>query len=279
MKRKGLWKRLVVTGLVSLTILSVVGCGKGTAVAEPVVAEVNTENTVVEDVEEQVVAEVEPSEESEVEETTEETVVAEPQITHDWGRVTRDELKIHVDLDERVSDEYMLNDYCSFKNVCDWLNCASPEYPTETFRDVISGYFGKESYFADMMETGTNDQILYELARLASISWVLNSTDGKLSSVDVYLEDTDTYIFWVSAQNSEGLHFIFNARDNRLKLVEGEESVDYSEALSDETLAAYMTAINQALEGNEIDVYEESSTTNTDTTFEEDTNKSGGFIE
>lgn len=173
----------------------------------------------------------------------------------DWAKYTYSDEATEITYQNGVSDDYMMTEKGSFKNLCDWLEYAVPGYPKETLRQLISIYFMNKNEYEDTMSVLPTDYKSISLSTFASLAWQINhDTNGTIKGAKVYYTDPTSIIFEIGQSGSYSL-LKWNIQDYTLSIGNSVDSMTSYEttSLNNDTLAVYATAIEHAFNGEKVD--------------------------
>lgn len=191
-----------------------------------------------------------------------ETTISENSQNYDtWCDRKQIDNIIYVTYNKGISDDYMITEKGSFGDMCDWPEYAVPGYPTETFRKVFSLFFTDQEFFEECTQKVDEEQRNVAFALLASISWQIDHDGAVVNNLHRIVGENTLYSFEVSAKDTGDYIFQWNVNTNDLAIGKDDDRlVDYQTTVFDRTyIAAYMIAIEEALNGTPVEV---SSTSN-----------------
>ncbi len=170
----------------------------------------------------------------------------------DWTSYNQIDNIVYVKYTNGISDDYNITPEGTFGDVCDWLEYAVPDYPSETYRKIVSLFFASQELFEEDMSRLTEDQRNQILATLASISWQINHDGAVVNNMHCIVGDETLYNFEVTAPGTGDYIFQWNVNTDELAIGKDDDSlVDYQTTVFDSKyIAAYMVAVDEALKGN-----------------------------
>lgn len=254
-------KKLIVALLMSLTITSLAGCsfaiGNDTYMDNYARERLESDESDEQDSDDEEVKGEEEVETSKESEKTAEVDLEDSSSSNDWSNVshTDDKSAIVAEYSNGISDDEIIWGTSTFKDLCDWLEYASPNYPKESLRRVVSVYFGKKDWYEEAISYGQDDlEVIF--AHLATIAWYIdspNSLDGVVQSVSCDVDNPSVYKFSIKSNSLGNIVLVWNSSDGNSFEIgkEGSDSfTTYTLAKYDDSVNMNYIAVQECFKGN-----------------------------
>jgi len=277
-------KKLIVALLMSLTVASLAGCSFAIVddtymdnyARERLESDESDEQDSDEDEDNE--EEVETSKESE---KTAEVDLEDSHSSSDWANIsyTDDKSAIVAEYSNGISDSETIWGTSTFKDLCDWLEYASPNYPKESLRRVVSVYFGKKDWYADALSAG-QDNLEVLFAHLATIAWYIdspNSLDGVVQSVSCDVDNPSVYKFNIKSNSLGNVVLVWDSsKGNSFEIgKEGSDSfTTYTLVKYDDSVNMNYIAVQECFKGNKAGADSSQSTEITESSSSSDSTMS-----
>lgn len=170
----------------------------------------------------------------------------------DWCVISKTDSQITCEYSAGVSDSFEIADGVTFATLCDWFKEASPEFEKETFRRVLSLYFGNAEYYSAMWNYDTDTQSIV-LGKLAEVAHTIDKVDGSVSTMRVMTSNQNIYIYDVACADYGDCSLYVDDKTGEMVLHQYATGNDSEGQIKDDVLAVWATAAELALSGQQPD--------------------------
>ena len=261
-------RKLIVALLMSLTVASLAGCsfaiGDDTYMDNYARERLESDESDEQDSDEEDEEDKDDKEDKEVEtskdsEKPTEADLEDSSSSSDWATIsyTNNKSAIVAEYSKGISDSEIIWGTSTFKDLCDWLEYASPNYPKESLRRVVSVYFGKKDWYADALSAG-QDNLEVTFAHLVTIAWYIdspNSLDGVVQSVSCDVDNPSIYRFSIKSDSLGDIVLAWDSSvGNSFKIgKEGDDSfTTYTLAKYDDAVNMNYIAVQECFDGEQV---------------------------
>lgn len=170
----------------------------------------------------------------------------------DWCVISKTDSQVTCEYGAGVSDSFEIADGVTFATLCDWFQEASPEFEKETFRRVLSLYFGDAEYYSAMWNYDIDTQSVV-LGKLAEVAHTIDKVDGSVSTMRVLSSNQNIYIYDVACADYGDCSLYVDDKTGEMILHQYATGNDSEGQIKDDVLAVWATAAELALSGQQPD--------------------------
>lgn len=170
----------------------------------------------------------------------------------DWCVISKTDSQVTCEYSAGVSDSFEVADGVTFATLCDWFKEASPEFEKETFRRVLSLYFGNAEYYSAMWDYDIDTQSIV-LGKLAEVAHTIDKVDGSVSTMRVMTSSQNVYIYDVACAEYGDCSLYVDDKTGGMVLHQYATGNDSEGQIKDDVLAVWATAAELALSGQQPD--------------------------
>lgn len=166
----------------------------------------------------------------------------------EWCTISKSSDSVSVTYTTGISDYFEIADGVTFDDLCDWLDYASDNFERDTYRRVVSLYFGSPEYYSAMWGYDADTQSVV-LGKLAYVANTINKVDGNVTAMRVNSVSSNIYIYDMTCPQYGSCSLYVDDKTGEMTLYQYETGNTSDGQMEDDALAVWATAAGLALSG------------------------------
>ena len=169
----------------------------------------------------------------------------------EWCSINKSSDSISVTYTTGISDSFEIADGVTFDDLCDWLDYASDNFERDTYRRVVSLYFGSPEYYSAMWGYDVDTQSVV-LGKLAYVANTINKVDGNVTAMRVNSVSSNIYIYDMTCPQYGSCSLYVDDKTGEMTLYQYETGNTSDGQMENDALAVWVTAAGLALSGEAV---------------------------
>jgi hypothetical protein len=169
----------------------------------------------------------------------------------EWCTISKSSDSVSVTYTTGISDYFEIADGVTFDDLCDWLDYASDNFERDTYRRVVSLYFGSPEYYSAMWGYDMDTQSVV-LGKLAYVANTINKVDGNVTAMRVNSVSSNIYIYDMTCPQYGSCSLYVDDKTGEMTLYQYETGNTSDGQMENDALAVWVTAVGLALSGEDV---------------------------